>query len=77
MDISFQMQKNYLYEGSGFGSVGRAVTSSTRGPQFESKHWQNFIQNLHLLLAIKKRIKKKSLLKQILKLSEQTRTHIG
>jgi len=26
--------------GSGCGSVGRAVTSDTRGPWFESSHWQ-------------------------------------
>ena len=26
--------------GSGCGSVGRAVASSTRGPQFEPSHWQ-------------------------------------
>ena len=28
--------------GSGSGSVGRALTSDTRGPQFESGHWPNF-----------------------------------
>ena len=29
------------------GSVGRVVTFDTRGPQFESSHWQNFIyQNM-------------------------------
>ena len=26
---------------SGCGSVGRVVASDTRGPQFESSHWQN------------------------------------
>ena len=26
--------------GGGCGSVGRAVASNTRGPQFESCHWQ-------------------------------------
>ena len=26
--------------GSGCGSVGRAVASDTRGPQFEPSHWQ-------------------------------------
>ena len=26
--------------GSGYGSVGRAVASDTRGPGFESRHWQ-------------------------------------
>ena len=29
--------------GSGCGSVGRAVTSDSRGPQFESIHWYKFI----------------------------------
>ena len=29
--------------GSGGGSVGRAVTSDTRDPRFESQQWQNFI----------------------------------
>ena len=27
--------------GSGCGSVGREVASNTRGPRFESSHWQN------------------------------------
>ena len=26
-------------QGSGCGSVGRAVASNTRGPRFESNHW--------------------------------------
>ena len=26
--------------GSGCGSVGRAVAFDTRGPRFESSHWQ-------------------------------------
>ena len=33
--------------GSGCGgSVGRAVASHTRGPQFESSQWQKFILNI-------------------------------
>ena len=36
---------------SGCGSVGEAVSSNTRCPQFESSHWQNFIQTMHLLLS--------------------------
>ena len=28
--------------GSGCGSVGRAVASDSRGPRFESSHWQKF-----------------------------------
>ena len=32
---------------SGCGSVGRAVASDTRDPQFESGHWQNFIYPMY------------------------------
>ena len=32
--------------GIGCGSVGRAVASDTRGPQFESSHRRNFIMNI-------------------------------
>ena len=32
---------NWDYLGNGCGSVGRAVTSNTRGQQFDSSHWQN------------------------------------
>ena len=32
--------------GSGCGSVGRAVTSNTRSPQFESSQRQTFTQNI-------------------------------
>ena len=32
--------KQSLLQGSGCGSVGRAVTSDTRDPWFESSHWQ-------------------------------------
>ena len=34
--------------GSGCGSVGRAVTSDTRGRRFESSHWQKLINFEHL-----------------------------
>ena len=37
-----QMKQICLMLGSGCGSVGRAVASDTRGPQFESSHWQKF-----------------------------------
>ena len=36
--------------GSGCGSVGRAVASNTRGPQFESSHPQKFIYILNICL---------------------------
>ena len=36
-------------QGSGCGSVGRAVTSDTRGPQFKSSHRQkNYLHIEHL-----------------------------
>ena len=34
--------------GSDGGSVGRAVASDTRDPQFESQHWQSLIYQLQL-----------------------------
>jgi len=34
-------RKQDIWAGSGCGSVGWAVTSNTRGPQFESSHKQN------------------------------------
>ena len=42
--------------GSGCGSVGRAVASDTRGPRFESSHWQNLL-NIYLLSTVLKRRK--------------------
>ena len=40
--------------GSGCGSVGRAVASDTRGPRFESSHWQkfNYLLNIFLLSTV-------------------------
>ena len=40
--------------GSGCGSVGRAVTSDTRGPRFKSSHKQKskFILNICLLSIV-------------------------
>ena len=38
--------------GSGCGSVGRAVTFDTRGPLFNSSHWQIFIEHLLVNLFI-------------------------
>ena len=40
--------KQYTQSGSGCGSVGRAVASDTRGPRFESSHWQKIIHIEHL-----------------------------
>ena len=48
--------------GSGCGSVGRAIASDTRGPQFESRHRRIFIKNINLSIINcieKTKIKKK------------------
>ena len=47
--------------GSGCVSVGRAVASDTRGPRFESSHWQIFISDIYLFTVCieKMKIKKK------------------
>ena len=45
--------------GSGYGSVGRAVASYSRGPQFESSHQQNFILNIYCQLYRKDENKEK------------------
>ena len=37
--------------GSGCGAVGRAVAYNTRGPGFESSHWQ-LLLNIYLLLTV-------------------------
>ena len=41
----------FLCLGSGCGAVGRAVASNTRGPGFESSHWQ-LLLNIYLLLTV-------------------------
>ena len=45
--------------GSGCGSVGRAVASDTRGPRFESRHWQNLYWIVHCQLYWKDENKEK------------------
>ena len=45
--------KRSLVVGSGCGAVGRAVASKTRGPGFESSHWQ-LLLNIYLLLTVEK-----------------------
>ena len=42
------------FQGSGCGSVGRAVTFDTRGPRFDSSHRQNFIEHLFIINCIEK-----------------------
>ena len=50
------------YMGSGCGSVGRAVALDTRGPRFDSRHRQNFIEHLFIINCIEKtKINKKRL----------------
>ena len=51
--------KSALFLGSGFGSVGRAVASDTRGPQFKSSHRRNFIHVFTINCIEKTKIKKK------------------
>ena len=41
-NLALFVDKNFVFMGSGCGSVGRAVASDTRGPQFESSHRQFF-----------------------------------
>ena len=43
-------EEKFPRKSSGCGSVGRAVTSDTRGPRFESSHWQKFIHILNICL---------------------------
>ena len=47
-----QVSINDWEQGSGCGSVGRAVASHTKGPQFESSHWQNLYWTFVYLFAI-------------------------
>ena len=47
---------NYTFKylsvlGSGCGAVGRAAAYDTRGPGFESSHWQ-LLLNIYLLLTV-------------------------
>ena len=51
------VDKCLYHNGSGCSSVGRVVASYTRGPRFESSHWQTF--DKHLLTVLKIRIERK------------------
>ena len=42
----YQQAKIDITWGSGGGSVGRVVASTSRAPQLESNHLQNFIMNI-------------------------------
>ena len=44
---------------SGGGSVGRVDASSTRDPQYESLHGQNFINKMYNQITEKTKIKKR------------------
>ena len=46
VEADFGAEKVCQKLGSGCGTVGRAVASDLRGPQFESNHRQNFIINI-------------------------------
>ena len=56
LDVIIERKNNNLM-GSGCGSVGRVVTSDTRGLQFEASYRQNFIWNICLLSTVFKRLK--------------------
>ena len=53
------LRQRILTQGSGCGSVGRAVASNARGPRFESSHWQTFILNIYCQLHWKDENKEK------------------
>ena len=46
-----------IFQGSGCGAVGRVVASDTRGPEFESSHWQ-LLLNIYLVLTISRKDEK-------------------
>ena len=50
-----------MSQGQWCGSVGRAVASNTRGPRFESSHWQKciYIEHLFTVNCVLKRRKEK------------------
>ena len=57
---SFFLKLNVaIFMRSGFGSVGRAVASDTRGPRFKSSHRRNCINILTNNCIEKTKIKKK------------------
>ena len=49
----------FIFVGSGCGSVGRAVASDSRGPRFKFGHQQNFIWNIYCQLFWKDENKEK------------------
>ena len=52
----FEIQQRKIGNwGSGCGSVGKAVTSDTRGPRFESHHRKSFIEHCKLSTVLKRR----------------------
>ena len=52
-------QREERAEGSGCGSVGWAVASTSRGPQFESSHWHNLYGTFTVSCIEKTKRKKK------------------
>ena len=54
-DFQFMCSFELFKSGSGCGSVGRAVAFDTRGPRFNSRHRQNFIEHLFIINCIEKR----------------------
>ena len=58
-EVVRDLGKNVKTMGSGCGSVGRAVASDSRGPQFESSQQQKFILNIYCQLYWKDENKEK------------------
>ena len=50
IELKFWNNATNREQGSGCGSVGRAVASNTRGPRFESSHRQIFIYILKICI---------------------------
>ena len=55
LELSDSVAREHLLLGSGFGSAGNAVASDIRGPQFESSHQQNYIEQCLLSTILKRR----------------------
>ena len=55
--IAFKARKRDL--GNGWGSFDSAVASDTRGPRFESNHWQKFKMNIFTVNYSKDKNKEK------------------
>ena len=55
--VTLLLSREFAILGSGL--VGRPVASDTRGPRFESSHWQNLLWTFTVNCTVKTKIKKK------------------